>query len=596
MERFLNLKYLLFNNLLSRWLHLLPFTGVLITFLSITAGANELKEQEYNKADSIAFSKNYMVSAANPYAVRAGLEILKQGGTAADAAVAIQLVLNLVEPQSSGIGGGAFLLYYDGLNRELVTYDGRETAPEKTTQKLFINKNGVPLKFINAVVGGRAVGTPGTLALLETIHKHHGKVEWKDLFESSIRLSERGFTVSKRLHDYLRGNYGNYLRTFKTARNFYFPGGQPIKNGDLLKNLSFAKTLKLLSKEGVKVFYEGSVADGIENTVKNSAVNPGLLSKSDLKKYRVIKRPPICHYYRKHKICGMGPPSSGAIAIGQILGMLENFNLSELGPKNTYSWHYISEASKLAFADRNKYVADPDFVKVPTQELLNSHYLKTRAKLISSKRSIFTPAPAGNPKPKISRIYSSDPGESRSGTSHISIIDQYGNAISMTTTIEGPFGSQLMTNGFLLNNELTDFSFAPSRDGRLIANRVEPLKRPRSSMSPTMVFDNDDNLKLVIGSPGGARIIGYVVKTLIAVIDWNLDIQSAINLGHVVNRNGNTEIEFSTDAMKFANRLESLGHKIKIRKLNSGLHGILVTNDTITGGADPRREGVAQGN
>lgn len=592
----MNLKCLLFKNQLFKWLHLIPFIGILITFISVTAVANELKEREHNQADSIGFSKNYMVSAANPYAVNAGLEILKVGGTAADAAVAIQLVLNLVEPQSSGIGGGAFLLYYDGLNRELVTYDGRETAPEDINQKLFLDKQGKPLKFINAVVGGRAVGTPGTLALLEMVHSNHGKMEWKKLFESSIRLSERGFTVSKRLHDYLRGNYGNRLRTFETARNFYFPDGKPIKNGDLLKNLSFAKTLRLLSKVGVKAFYNGALADGIEKTVKNSALNPGFLSKSDLIKYRAIKRYPTCYYYRKHKICGMGPPSSGAIAIGQILGMLEKFNLNELGPENTNSWHYISEASKLAFADRNKYVADPDFIQVPTQELLNSHYLNTRAKLISPKRSILTPAPAGNPIPKLSHRYSSDLGHSRSGTSHISVIDKYGNAISMTTTIEGPFGSQLMTDGFLLNNELTDFSFLPSRNGRLIANRVEPLKRPRSSMSPTMVFDNDENLKLVIGSPGGSRIIGYVVKTLIAVIDWNLDIQSAINLGNVVNRNGNTEIEYGTNAIKFKNSLESLGHKIKIRKLNSGVHAILVKNDYLVGGADPRREGVAQGN
>ena len=547
------------------------------------------------QAHTLARAERHMVAAAHPDAVAAGLEMLRAGGTAADAAVAVQLVLNLVEPQSSGIGGGAFLLHHDGASKELIAYDGRETAPAAADEYLFLRVDRTPMNFFDAVVGGRSVGTPGTVALLAEVHKSHGRLPWKKLFEPAIALAENGFTVNARLEGLLQGKRGERLRTYGPAAVYFFPGGEPLKAGTVVTNRPFANTLRTLADDGPEAFYTGAIGRDIVATVRSASGNPGLLAEADLAAYRVIKRAPVCHAYRGHRVCGMGPPSSGALTVGQILGIVEHFDLPSLGPKNSDSWHVLAEASKLAFADRARYIADTDFVPVPVKGLLDPAYLTLRAQSITFNTTITTPATAGNPPWRDGTNFAPDESRSRPGTSHISIIDSDGNAVSMTTTIEGAFGSQLMMRGFLLNNELTDFSFLPAREGRPVANRVEPGKRPRSSMAPTMVFDSEGNLELVVGSPGGSRIIGYVAQTLVAVLDWGLDIQAAIDLGHVVNRNGVTDFEAGTSAILLQPALAARGHKTRRRDLNSGLHGIVVTKDGLFGGADPRREGVARG-
>ena len=540
--------------------------------------------------------KQFMVSAAHPLATFAGLKMLERGGSAVDAAVAVQTVLNLVEPQSSGIGGGAFMLFFNSKTGETVSYDGRESAPRRAREDLFLTPEGQPKKFSDAVRGGLSVGTPGTVALLETAHAEHGKLPWSDLFDPAIQLAEHGFPVAERLALMLPKKEDAYLRASAASRDYFYPDGSPLAAGAIITNPDFAETLKTIAREGAQVFYEGDIAQAIVNRVQRAPKRPGLLNLTDLSTYEAIRRAPVCHPYRIYRVCGMGPPSSGALAIGQILGILEHFDLRALGAANALAWHLIAEASKLAFADRNHYVADPDFVEVPVDGLLNPDYLESRAKLISTDSVQVTPVPFGQPPGSDALQQAADISRHESGTSHFSIVDQYGNAVSMTTTIEGLFGSQLMVDGFMLNNELTDFSFLPERDGKPVANRVEPRKRPRSSMSPTLVFGPDDTLRLVIGSPGGSRIIGYVVKTLIAVLDWDMDVRSAIELGNVVNRNGATELEKGSSAADFESELASLGHKVQIFRLTSGLHGIEIIDGQLRGGADPRREGIALGN
>lgn len=545
-------------------------------------------------AHALAHAKHHMVAAAEPAAVAAGLEILRAGGSAADAAVAVQLVLNLVEPQSSGIGGGAFALYYDADSKAVTSYDGRETAPAAATEKLFLTDDGKPMDFFAAVVGGRSVGTPGTVALLAALHKRHGRLPWPRLFAPAITLAEHGFTVSPRLAALLRGKAGERLRTYAPAAAYFFPDGKPLAAGTVVVNKRFAATLRAIAKAGASAFYSGPIARDIVATVRGAAGNPGLLAEADLAAYRAIERPPVCPIYRTYRVCGMGPPSSGGLTVGQILGLLEPFDLPALGPDNVESWHLLTEASKLAFADRNRYMADADFVGVPVEGLLDRTYLARRARLIARDRAAPPPVAAGTP-PHGPTKRTPDTSNGRPGTSHMAIVDDAGNALSMTTTIEGAFGSQLIVRGFLLNNELTDFSFVPARDGVPVANRVEPGKRPRSSMAPTIVFDGNGKLKLLVGSPGGSRIIGYVAQTLIAVLDWGLDIQAAIDLGHVVNRNGATELEAGSDAARWQAPLAALGHEVRVRELNSGLQGITVGPDGLAGGADPRREGIARG-
>ena len=506
-----------------------------IAMMPLGAQAQDAQPEEATgRADSeLTTAQQFMVAAANPLAVEAGYEVLKNGGTAIDAMIATQLVLNLVEPQSSGIGGGAFLLYYDAESEAVTVYDGRETAPMEADGTLFLGEDGEPLGFWDAVVGGRSVGTPGTLRLMESAHQDHGALPWKGLFQAAIDLSEEGFEVSPRLAGLLQGSRAERLMTFATARDYFFPGGEALKAGDTLQNPEFAETLRMIAETGSEAFYTGEIARDIVATVRNAEGNPGLLSQGDMESYDVARREPVCVVYRGNEVCGMGPPSSGALTVGQILGVLEHFDLPSMGPDSVEAWHLFAEASKLAYADRALYMADSDFVRVPTAGLVDPAYMTIRAQLVDRAMAMETPAPAGNPPWREAMLWSPDTSLELPGTSHISIVDAEGNAVSMTTTIESGFGSNLMVRGFLLNNELTDFSFRPESDGRPIANQVEPGKRPRSSMAPTLVFDDDGELLMVVGSPGGSRIIEYVAKTLVATLDWGLDVQAAIDLGHV---------------------------------------------------------------
>ena len=534
---------------------------------------------------------DWMVAAANPLAVEAGARVLREGGTAADAMVAVQTVLGLVEPQSSGLGGGAFLVYYDAKTGALSTLDGRETAPLAATPTLFQDHNGEPLKFFDAVVGGRSVGTPGTPALMETAHRKWGKSNWGGLFTDAIRLAELGFAVSPRMAESI-ANDAERLSRFPETAAYFLPEGAPLEAGQVITNQPYADVLRRIAMEGTDAFYTGPVAADIVRTVQGAAGNPGVLSELDLALYQVKERPAVCASYRAYEACGMGPPSSGALTVGQILGMLEPYDLAALGADNPVSWRLIGDASRLAFADRGRYMADSDFVPMPTKGLVDAEYLAERAKLLQGDTALDSVAP-GTPEFDHALIWADDESIEFPSTSHISIVDQYGNVLSMTTTIENGFGSRLMTNGFLLNNELTDFSFRSHSDGVPIANRLEPGKRPRSSMAPTIVMQ-DGKPVLAIGSPGGSRIIGYVATAIVGWADWGLNVQEALSLPHAVNRFGTYDLEAGTVAESFEAALTDMGFEVNIRDLNSGLHAIEI-GEGLKGGADPRREGIALG-
>ena len=539
-------------------------------------------------------AKTQMVAAANPQASRAGLEVLRQGGSALDAAVAVQMVLNVVEPQSSGIGGGAFLLYYEAATRTVFAYDGRETAPTAATEDLFFGPDGKPMKFFDAVVGGRAVGVPGVLRMLDLAHTRHGKLPWAGLFAAAIDLADNGFEVSPRLNRLIAGD--RFLNTFAAAREyFYRPDGTPRQVGDLLINRPLADTFRRIAEGGSDAFYTGPIAAKIANAVQGVTANPGRLTAGDLAGYQAKAREPVCLGYRGWRVCGMPPPTSGGVTVLQILGMLSSFDMGALEPNSTAAIHLIAEASRLAFADRSRFLADADFVDVPVRGLLDSGYLRDRARLIRRETTQGGRAAAGDPPFQKTHIHGAGTSLEQPSTSHFSIVDAAGNAVSMTSSIESAFGSRLMVRGFLLNNQLTDFSFRPERDGVKVANRVQPGKRPRSSMAPTVVLDKNGKLLMAIGSPGGSTIIGYVTQTIIGVLDWGLDIQAAINLPHAVNRNGATDIEEATSLAGLKRDLEARGHEVRERTMTSGLHGITVEPDGLTGGADPRREGLVVG-
>ena len=430
-------------------------------------------------------SQEFMVAAANPLAVEAGARVLREGGTAADAMVAVQAVLGLVEPQSSGLGGGAFLVWHDGETGEMTTLDGRETAPMAATPTLFQGEDGEPLEFFEAVVGGLSVGTPGTPMLLQEAHERWGTQEWPTLLQDAIDLAENGFAVSPRLAQLVAEEPEDRLPAQEAAAAYFYPGGEAIEAGDTLVNQDYADTLRALAEGGAEAFYEGEIAQAIVETVQG-APNPGLLAAEDLAAYGVVERPPVCVEYRDAEVCGMGPPSSGALTVGQILGMLGSYDLAGMGPESADAWRLIGDASRLAFADRGRYMADTDFVPVPTEGLVAPEYLAFRATLLGGDDALPEVSP-GEPHWDHARLQGDDASLELPSTSHISIVDGAGNALSMTTTIENGFGSRLFTHGFLLNNELTDFSFETHEDGWPIANRVEPGKRPRSSMAPTIV-------------------------------------------------------------------------------------------------------------
>ena len=538
----------------------------------------------------------FMVSAANPLAAQAGYDVLAAGGTAADAMIAVQLMLNLVEPQSSGIGGGAFLLYWDASSKTLNTFDAREKAPAAAVPERFLNAEGEKIPFAEAISGGQAVGVPGILRLMEVTHNLYGNQNWASLFQSTIDMADNGFEVSPRMANSIQSTIDRerYLDVFPGAKEYFFnDDGSPLQAGTLLKNPAFAETLRILAAEGADAFYSGPIAEDIVAVVAETSKVENNITLQDMADYRVKVRPAVCTDYRGYDVCGMGPPTSGGLTVGQILGILNNFDLNGTG-WNAELAHLYAEAAKLAYADRALYMADADFVDVPVKGLLDKDYLKTRAAMIdpnaaSGKRM------AGEPPRDHTALFAPSQNPDRPGTSHIVIRDQYGNALSMTTTIETFFGSRVFVRGFLLNNELTDFDRAPKDGGRLVANRVEGGKRPRSSMSPTIVM-KDGEPYLLIGSPGGSRIINYVAKTIIAILDWDMDPQDAIETGHFVHRNGSSmDLEQETAAAGFADALTAKGHEVKAVDLNSGLHAILIRDGQLIGAADPRREGVALG-
>ena len=545
-----------------------------------------------------SYGSLYMIAAAHPEAAKVGYDILARGGSAADALVAVQLVLNLVEPQSSGIGGGAFLLYWDASESKLSTFDAREKAPVAAHSDYFLKPDGKPKGFWEAMIGGRSVGVPGTLKLLDKIHARHGLLSWPSLMQPAIDLAKNGFEVSPRMASSIAGHATKQrkLAKFAAARSYFFRAdGSPLQAGDVLYNRYFARILTRVAEQRSKVLYEGSLMRTIiAITSQSDPDNRGILQEEDFATYDVIERDPVCVAYRVYEVCGMAPPSSGGLAVGQILGILDHFDLAAAGPSPA-GVHLLAEASRLAFADRNYYVGDSDFIEVPIKGMIDPSYLAQRARLIDPLAAASGRVEPGSPPSRSAVLERAvGRGPDRPGTSHFVIVDAYGDMVSMTTTIESGFGSRLMAGGFLLNNELTDFSFIPERNGKLVANRVAGGKRPRSSMAPTIVF-RDGKPVLLIGSPGGSRIIGYVAQALVAILDWGFNPQQAVEMGHVVNRNGVTDLEQNSSVSAWQADLERLGHKLKVRNLNSGLHVIQLSGDRLIGAADPRREGLAIG-
>ncbi|MEL6996726.1 MAG: gamma-glutamyltransferase [Pseudomonadota bacterium] len=530
-----------------------------------------------------------MIVAANPLASQAGAKILRDGGSAADAMIATLLVLNVVEPQSSGIGGGAFALVNGP--EGLTSFDARETAPVAATPDLFL-ENGEPLPFFDAVLSGKSVGVPGLVRLMGVLHEKHGTLPWGRLFDDAIALAENGFPVSPRLAGLLDTYQSRFNDT--AARKLFFSDGAPLVAGDVLRQPDLAATLKMIATSGADAFYTSALASEIV-AAASASPRPGALAVADLANYTVIEREPVCHPFRDYEVCGMGPPSSGATTVGQILMLLDRFKPDELYLDDARLWHLFGEASRLAYADRARYLADSDFVKVPVRGLLDPSYIAGRSLLIDPIRASTTRAVAGEPPWRDGLLNAPDTHHKDTGTTHVSVIDSNGLAISLTASIETAFGSQRMAVGFLLNNQLTDFSFLPERNGNPIANAVAPGKRPRSSMSPTIVL-KDGKPVVITGSPGGSRIPEYVAQNLVAILGYAKDPAKAAALPHVSQRNQDTlAVEpFISNDIKAG--LIAFGHRLDERDMTSGVHTIVITPDgTLLGGADPRREGLAVG-
>jgi gamma-glutamyltranspeptidase/glutathione hydrolase len=539
------------------------------------------------------FAKHEMVAAANPLAAEAGLEMLKAGGSAVDAAIAVQMVLNLVEPESSGIGGGAFMLAFDPRTRTTTSFDGRELAPASATPDMFLDAGGKARPKLQVVPGGLSVGVPGVVAMLEMAHDKYGKLPWAKLFAPAIRLAEKGFRVGPKLARTI-ARWPQMRDMPDIRRTFYHPDGTPFKEGEILKEPELAVSLRAIAEGGAKAFYSGKIAQEIVDAVQRAPRNPGGMTLADLAGYRAKERAPVCGDYRQWHLCSMGPPSSGGIAIVQILGMLQHFPESELQPNTLSEAHLFTQASRLAYADRAKYLADSDFVDVPIRGLLDKGYIAGRAALIDPRKDMGR-AEAGNPPQKHAE-FSPQASPVLHGTSHMTIVDRRGMVVSMTTSVEFVFGAEVMAGGFLLNNTLTDFSLQPEIDGHLVANAPAPGKRPLSAMSPTIVFDKDGNFLLSVGSPGGPAIIDYVAQTLVAMLDGGLPPQKAIDLPRQLNLNGPTRLEKAPANEALVPGLTAMGHDVRVQNgEGSGLHGIEKVEGGYIGGADPRRDGVVIG-
>jgi gamma-glutamyltranspeptidase/glutathione hydrolase len=546
-------------------------------------------------------AEKQLVVSANPHASEAGRRILRGGGSAVDAAIAVQRVLTLVEPQSSGIGGGAFMLVYDAPERgaagPITAYEGRETAPAAATPDMFLGANGRPESFANVGVGGLAVGVPGALRMLELAHREHGRLRWADLFAPAIELAEDGFEISPRLFGLLNG-FKRFARGEDFRRYFYDAGGEPHPVGYLLKNPEYAATLRALAAGGAEPMHTGELAAAIADKVRNNNVRAGRMTLQDLASYEAHVSAPLCTPYRAWRVCGPQLPSSGGVTTQQVLGMLAEHELPDIRSEPVQAIHLFAEANRLAFADRNFYLGDPQFVAAPVAGLLDAAYLRARASLIDPDKAMATIAP-GDPLPAAAWDYAPGVASERPSTSHFSIVDGFGDAVAMTTSVQGAFGSQLMIGGFILNNQLTDFDYVPVVGGKPVANRIEGGKRPLSSMSPTMLLDERGRLRLLVGSPGGTRIIGFVAQTILGVVDWKLDVQQAVSAPHFLAEEGPIEIEEGTPLAAHEQALEALGHSVQVNDMNSGLHAIAIEytrrGQALSGGVDPRREGVALG-
>ena len=576
---------------------LLPVILLLCAAAPTAFAQVEPAEKETAGRESLraVIGQTHMIAAAHPLASQAGLDILRAGGSAVDAAIAVQLVLSLVEPQSSGVGGGGFLMTYDAATGVVRAIDGRESAPAMQTQDFLLDADGKPVPISEAIQGGRVVGVPGAFRMLERAHQLHGKLPWADLFAPAIRLAEDGFAVTPRLSEMI-GWAQRFLVNFPAAAQIYLtPDGAPLAVGTILKAPAYAALLRTVAAGGADAYYTGTPAKRVVAAVRTSPVNPGPLTLQDMAQYRAIDRDPVCGRYRAYRICSMGPPSSAATTMLAALGMLERFDLAALGPNSPASIHLIAEALAIAFADREVYLADDAFIDVPVAGLIDADYLATRSALIDPAGA--SPIPdAGTPPDLKQAAQGRDPGHALPSTSHWVVVDSAGNTVTATGTVQAPFGAFLLVDGYLLNNELTDFAANPLDDGKPVANRLEPGKRPRSSMAPTLVFDPDGQLIMALGSAGGSGIIGHVTKTIIAALDWNMDMQQAIHFPNFFRSARGLSIEQGSALEGMKDALEAMGHQVAPRQMTSGLHGIAVDRSgpapRLIGGADPRREGV----
>ncbi len=562
----------------------MKFTRILVLFALVA-----LPAAAQPKTD---FAQHMMVAAANPLAAEAGLEMLKAHGSAVDAAIATQLVLNLVEPESSGIGGGAFMLVYDSRAKKTTSFDGREVAPASATPGMFLDENGQPRAHFDPIPGGLSVGIPGVVGMLELAHEKYGKLPWARLFEPAIRIAENGFPIGPKLARTIAGAPRNMP---DIARMFFHADGSPMKEGEVLRNPELAETFRAIARGGAKAFYSGPIAQAIVDAVQHAPTkNKGGMTLADLAGFHARELEPVCGDYRVYHLCSMGPPSSGGVAIVQILGMLQRFASSDLKPNSLLETHLFTQASRLAYADRAKYLGDASVVGVPLAGLTDKNYIASRAALIDPTRDMGT-AQAGNPPEKHAQ-YAPQVSPENYGTSHMTIVDESGEVIAMTTSVESGFGAKITAKGFILNNTLTDFSFQPMRDGQPVANAPAPGKRPLSAMSPTIVFDRNGNFVLGIGSPGGPSIIEYVTQSLVAILDGGLSPQEAISLPRHLNTNSGTTLEPSPWANQIAPQLTAMGHTVRTAGgEGSGMHVIQKVPGGYRGGADPRRDGVVVG-